>query len=232
MTNEKNWNPGHSTHKGYPYAGIASHQTFPNRPKLSMGKEKNIFIEWDIQTFPNVEVTDQEKRTPFEDFLLFRLFDFQSALDLAEGQVEDLLTETPFMPEKFGFEVVLNTGRDIHEPPMQLYMNKFDQSFSLTRTPGDSTQESFNPAAYTLLKKKDDGTFNTIQLSLPCARIAYAALYALGVKMVEEDKVDKVVDTKELSEKFGREEEGIDTAKSFNERLDETADKILKEKSS
>lgn len=180
--NEKDWNPGHSTHKGYPYAGVVTKQTMPNRPALSMGEDKKIYIDWNPDEFTQ-KVDGDGPRTQLEDFLLFRLYDYQEALLLAEGQIVDFLSETPFIPEKFGFEIGASSRNDIHTPPVQIYVNKYDESISIYRTPGDSTLDSFNPSAYTLLKKKEDGIFNEVELSLPCARITYATLYALGVQM-------------------------------------------------
>jgi len=183
MTQEENWNPGHSTNKGYPFAQIESRALFVNRPNVYQSIEDNkIYIEMPGDT-DGVQSKLQIKGTnKFEKSLLSFLFDTSEALKIAEGQIVDILHEDPFTPETFGFQLV-HKNTDITEPPVRIYVSKFDESVSLFKKPVGVFKDNYNPALWTLMRKQDDGSFKEIEILLPCHRIAYAAFYALGVKV-------------------------------------------------
>jgi hypothetical protein len=116
-----------------------------------------------------------------------RLYDFQEALSVAEGQVADLLEELPFIPENYGFELAhKHTGID--QPPVRIYVSKYDGRYSLFRK---SAPEGFdaNVAAWTILKKNDDSTFHENEVIIPCDRIAYALFLAMGIKISNEEPI-------------------------------------------
>lgn len=178
MTQE--WNPGHSLNKGYPYNRVESLHAFPSRIHFFQRKEEDgnhAAIDIDREKFPNFKGESVEE---LKDFLFDRGYELQEALKMAEGQVHDLLEEHPFMPENYGFELV-HRNRTPKDPPVRIYVSKYDDHFSIYRKPGDDL------STWILIRKIDDDTtnFSELELKLPCARIAYAALWALGVKMEE-----------------------------------------------
>lgn len=118
------------------------------------------------------------------DFLKIRL-------ETAENQIEEIFHEMPFTPETFGFELI-HQNKDIHEKPVRMYISKYNDAITLYQKPSDPLSDTFNPYQWVLLEKITDGQFKEeINLVLPCHRIAYAAFYALGVK-IEEPVDDKM----------------------------------------
>lgn len=118
----------------------------------------------------------------FEDFMMFRAAEFAEALETAEGQVDDMLKEDPFSPELLGFEVAAQ-NKDVTEAPMRMYLSTLDDRFAIHRAPGDVMSNDWNPHEWILIKKLADGSLQSIDLTIPCMRIGYAALAAMGVKM-------------------------------------------------
>lgn len=178
-----NWNPGHSLNKGYPYNGIESVRMFKHRPVLQNDENNKILILVETHHYPDLDIekwTPQDQRTAMEDFLLHRLFDFQETLKVAEGQLFDILEEKPFIPEDYGFKVKHKNEKPT-DPPVRIYVSKFNDNYSLFRKPGENT----DPSMWTLLIKKEDNTFEQRDLLLPCDRIAYAVFYALMIPVTE-----------------------------------------------
>jgi len=184
-------NPGHQISRGYPFEMVESRRVFTQRPMLSIGDDEKIQLEVNPDEFELPPVSDQ--RTGFEDFLMFRMIEFQEALTMAENQIQDMLDEHPFIPESYGFEVI-HEHQLVTEAPIRVYVSKFNENISIFRKHGDVSDMDWNPALWTMLRKKADGTFVEIELNLPCSRIAYAAFFALGVQV-------KDVDLSELQER-------------------------------
>lgn len=115
----------------------------------------------------------------------------KTRLNIAENQIEEIFHEMPFTPEIFGFELI-HQNKDIHEKPIRMYISKYNDAITLYQKPSDPLSDTFNPYQWVLLEKITDGQFKEeINLVLPCHRIAYAAFYALGVK-IEEPIDDKM----------------------------------------
>jgi hypothetical protein len=183
--NTEKWNPGHSVNKGYPFDFPISQLTFKDRPRVWEKEDGKIAIDWDKDKFPPVGPEMQD----LIDFCLFRLIDFQEALLNAEGQIMDMLAEKPFIPEDHGFKVAIQHTK-VTDAPLRIYENKFNPDISLFRKPGDPGDENWNPSVWTLMRKLTVGAteqtkFQQDDLILPCARIAYATLFALGVQMTD-----------------------------------------------
>ena len=181
MNNE--WNPGHSVNKGYPYAGIVSRQAWPakNRPIVEVDENGTLGIAVNKEVFPDVNLPAVLGEN--ETFLLHRMHDFKRALHIAEDQLDALFEERPFYPERFGFELI-HGGKSPFEQPQRIYATN-DGKFSLYRPTMDPESKDWKADLYTMMIKKDDGTFHSFDISLPCERIAYAFFYAIGVKMPE-----------------------------------------------
>lgn len=112
------------------------------------------------------------------DYLLIKI-------KVAESQLEEVFHEMPFNPETFGFELI-HQNKDIHEKPVRMYISKYNNSITLYQKPSDPLSDSFNPYQWALVEKLGDSEFKEeINLNLPCHRIAYAAFYALGIKIEE-----------------------------------------------
>lgn len=186
----ENLNIGHQVSEGYPYDGVESKRFFVQRPLLYIGQDGDekgkVCLEVNTDHFT---VPQEGLGTPFADFCLHRLIEFQEALKMSEEQINDMLTEDPVIPENYGFEV-MHENKEITDPPICVYVSKFDENVTLFRKPGDINDKNWNPAMWTILKKEvSDGstTFKEIELNLPSARIAFAAFYALGIKVMEDE---------------------------------------------
>lgn len=182
--NTENWKPGHSTTKGYPYERIESREFFPNRPTFLQDEEGRVGVNVDTSIYPDFpkenELIDSEL---IKNFLFNRAFDFQEALKVAEDQIAELLTEDPFIPEDFGFEIAYKP-ESVDESPIRLYQSKYSKAYTLYR-PVLDTEKDFDPSLWVLQKKSEDGTFSALNVSLPCHRIAYAFFYAMQIQMQE-----------------------------------------------
>ena len=143
-----------------------------------------------------LEKTDDEMSEL--DFLKIRL-------EVAEQQIEEIFHEMPFTPELFGFELI-HQNKDIHEKPARMYISKYNDAITLYQKPSNPLSDTFNPYQWVLLRKVSDTEFPEIDLVLPCHRIAYAAFYALGVK-IEEAMEDKTETSAEVVEEEPKKEE-------------------------
>lgn len=171
----ENWNPGHSIDNTFPFDGtIASRLFYKNRPRFFLNKEGKVEVEADTSVFKPWE-TDQERI----DFLFNRNRDAHEALDLAERQIEDMMREFPFIPEEYGFEVA-HAPQDITDSPIRIYVSRVDPAWSLYRKPNDNSPSQ---SAWVLLQKREHGEFHQVDVNIPCARIAYAVLWSLGIKI-------------------------------------------------
>lgn len=191
----ENWKPGHSTTKGYPYERIESREFFPNRPSFQQDQEGRVGVHVDTSIYPDFpkdgELIDPEL---IKNFLFNRAFDFQEALKVAEDQIAELLTEDPFIPEDFGFEIAYKP-ESVDESPIRLYQSKYNSIYTLYR-PVLDTEKDFDPSMWVLQKKAEDGSFSTLDVSLPCHRIAYAFFYAMQIQM-QDSCVEEVEEVKE-----------------------------------
>lgn len=95
----------------------------------------------------------------------------KEALDIAEAQLADIFEEQPFIPQQYGFEQADETRLDI---PI-IYKSKFNDKMFLHRTSGKNT--------WTFIYSTQDDKGRVLELDLPCARIAFAVFYALGIQM-------------------------------------------------
>lgn len=198
MKSEKNWNPGHAINKGYPYNNIPSIEMFLNRPTIGVNKENKPFIDWDPEIFKDgpdpKDWGEKETGSPFISFLLNRLVDFSESLKIAEDQIRALLEESPFIPEHFGFEIV-HKHEDISDPPVRIYISKYNTSISLYRKPGEAKDINWNPSLWVLVRKTEDGKFKEDEVHIHCHRIAYAMFCALQIQ-VEEEKMIEIEEPK------------------------------------
>lgn len=189
--------PGHTPKNLYPYNGIIS-QKFMNQHRNNFS-----FLDPEVSNEAKIMYDVSAYGTDPTTALTQIAYQLKEALAYAEGQVHDILTEKPFLPEQMGFEVLLKP-ESVTDTPVRMYLNKYDNTFSLFRTPGAETVTS-----WTLLKKNADQTFHQTILNLPCARIAYAALFAMGVTMISDEelleleKADKVSEA-QMKEKVGK----------------------------
>lgn len=222
--NNENWNPRHSLNKGYPYNGVESMRVMQNRPSLRMDEHGKIVINWAEEHFGTVN-SKQEDRTDLEDFLLHRLYDFQETLSVAEGQINDILEEKPFIPENYGFELV-HKNADITQSPVRIYQSIFDQRYSLFRKPADTTK-AFNASKWTLLFKNQNGIFTETEINLPCDRIAYAVFFGLSVAM-DASKKGESEPVQEMMPARGTKNYTVRFTRIIY-MLDDTEDTIIKE---
>lgn len=180
MKTEK-WNPGHTIHGGYPHDAIHSADAFKNRPRVEQDKEtKKIYVGI------NPEVWGEVNEENIKDFLIHRLFDYSNALDIAEGQIQDMLTEDPFMPEDFGFELI-HKPKEMKDAVMRIYGSVYDDRYTLYRKPvsTEDTLSDIDPSMWVLMKAdKEASIFTTQELSFPCARIAYAVFSSMKIPML------------------------------------------------
>lgn len=158
------------------------------------------------------------------DFLELRL-------ETAENQIEEIFHEMPFTPETFGFELI-HQNKDIHEKPVRMYISKYNDAITLYQKPSDPLSDTFNPYQWVLLEKITDGQFKEeINLVLPCHRIAYAAFYALKVKIEEpiDDKMNTYAEV--VEEPVGSEfnmEEDAEAMFKYTHMVDFTRDGITR----
>lgn len=182
----ENWYPGYQLTKGHPFDVPASKVFYKNRPiffineagkaQLAGTVEDGVFTPDSTSPtrgWPSFEHPDHER-----DFLYNRNYQAHEALYLAESQINDMLEEFPFIPETYGFE--LAHKHEFGEAPARIYVSKLDSTWSLYRKPND---DSPSQSTWRLLRKREHGEFDQIEVNLPCARIAYAAFWALGIKM-------------------------------------------------
>ena len=184
MTND-NWNPGHWINKQYPHDGVLSRNLFKNRPTIVEEDGKPGIIA-DPKVFtdrPSTESFDPDNK--WIGFLLSRLFDFSESLKAAEDQIDAMLEEHPFIPEQLNFEVIAK-NREPKDPPMRIYGAKCDDRFCIFPKPGLASDPEWDPTMWVIQKKEEDETIKTIEVKIPCRRIAYALFYSLGVNMIPE----------------------------------------------
>lgn len=136
----------------YPFEGPKTREVFPNRlnPILIDGK---VHITIEPEVFPSYYKEEQ----PLTDFLLDRIFDYHNALNIAETQIEDMLTPYPFIPEDFNFHRdALPTESAETLRNATFFYN--DRGYILTRTSDTewfiSSQET-PPTKLTLTNAKD-----------------------------------------------------------------------------
>lgn len=172
---QNNNNPGHTIGGGYPFEKNESKALFDHLKHVNLRYDHNYTIE--------------ENESNFTGFIQ----ELQKALEIAENQIDDMLHEDPFMPETFGFEVA-HRNMGIHEPPVRIYLSKYNERYTLFRKPGTPGDKDWNPMAWILKEKMPDGSFKDIELNLCSHRIAYAAFYALGVQVKDKTFVEKVAD--------------------------------------
>ena len=134
---------------------------------------------------------------------------YKEALNCAEQQIADILEEHPLNPEALGFEVAYSNPPG--GAPVKIYVSKYDDRFSLFRKPGMPDDEGYSPMNWILTQKNDDGTLKEVEVKLPCQRIAYAALWSLGVEM--KSFVENIVD--EMRERIRQGNAALD---EFNHR--------------
>lgn len=182
MSNE-NWNPGHSPNKGYPYNGAESKKLFKNRPDIGVAEDGKTYISVDKEIFPDAPEFPISLNE-VDSFLLHRMYDYKKALEIAEDQIDTLMEERPFIPERLGFELIHNNASPLDGPPMRIYASKFTDGVSLYRKPGNFDEKEWNPATYIIILN-NDGVMKEIEVLLPCERIAYALIYALGIQMTD-----------------------------------------------
>jgi hypothetical protein len=192
-TRNKDFMTPHSTNKGYPFTAPASQDLYP------LSDRAGTFTNEQGMSFVNVVKTSDEKfnteltecliksegvRTPFEDYLIHRINDFDKALSLAEGQITDLLTDSPFLPEDFGF--ILVHKNSVSEPPARIYASKYyatdEKRFFLFREPAPDNINEWNPEVW-VLQTHENGKVHDEKVRLNCHRIAYAFFLAKMIKV-------------------------------------------------
>lgn len=205
---KNNETPGHLPYKGYPFVNQpVSRRMFPNRPTIELDLAvKEVFIGIDPTVYPNNPVWP-EKRTPVESFLMDRLLDYSEALKAAEGQIEDMMRELPFVPEDFGFEVI--SSQDFISMPTTIFENKYMRGTCIFRRTYDVMDESMPINMWTIIKveRTEEGVIKTntsIDVNLPCRRIAYAVLFSLGIPMTDPNAPVEVVPENVFDVKFER----------------------------
>lgn len=186
--------PGHDIHDGYPFNEIVTKVNFPYRMGADLSPEGRPFFVVDKEVFedcPNYG----DPLTMQEDFLLHRVIDFKKALEIAEGQIQDLLEEHPFIPEEMNFEL-LAKNKEITDPPYRVYGPKYDPDFSIYRKPQEEGKK-WDPALWTINMNKG-GKLIEMEFKLPCRRIAYAVFYSLGIKLaLPEEKEGAIAELRE-----------------------------------
>jgi hypothetical protein len=181
-TRNSEFSVGHAINKGYPFNGILSKVTYQqeSRPDIRYNEETkklggNIPIPKDS--------TGPETKEDEHDLLLEHLYTALRALSDAEGQISDLMEESPFIPEDFGFEVV-HEHKDTTEPPVRIYISRFNTGVAIFRKPGEPNDANWNPEIWTI-QRNIDGVMKTDDVWLPCHRIAYAVFLGLMIKIEE-----------------------------------------------
>ncbi len=170
---ENEWIPPHSISKGYPWNIIASKRFSEARAIFKFDKIQN---EEEYGFFINGARMDAKNNQGIceSGYIL------QEALEIAEEQIVDMLTEKPFMPENFGFHAIVKP-KSTADVPVTIYQSKFDENAIIFRNnKGDY--------GWTVQQKQPEGTTPPIKESefiFPCERIAVAVFYAMGVQVVE-----------------------------------------------
>lgn len=154
---------------GYPHDGkVKSAETFPNRipTRIVEGKvmahiNDNFYPDW----------KDCGEDHDKVDFLLDRIHDYNTALDIAEQQILDIAAEYPFLPQDFGF---LET----------------DDKFA-----GEGFQpQCYRKGRYLIARIDDDHWFvaGIGKIMMPSSQVAYIVLRSLGIITDEEFSEDEV----------------------------------------
>lgn len=167
----------HSANEGYPYACIESRELLKSR--VSVVLQENGSLKLDLNEFTEPD-EDEASRSAF---LISRIFDYQEALKIAEEQIEEILDDKdPFIPEDLLFELV-HQPDTIHDSPIRLYSSTTDDRFSMYRNIVDVDGDDLDSTMWTIIKKHATGSdvFDKIEVSIPCMRIGFIVLYALGV---------------------------------------------------
>jgi hypothetical protein len=214
--NTEKWNPGyHATNKFYPYEGIESKKHFKNRPVVKLAdEEKSIIIDVSAN---DIDITNKDAVIKQ---LSSCIHAYDLALKVAEDQIEAILTEEPFIPEDFGFELIHNPAP--HEFPIRLYQSKFDDRYTIHSKPYETetykhvkdyiysgeeeeglrfteSLEEFNPSLWVITKKEGDSKFITMEVSFPCHRIAFGYFTAIGLQVSEIEKNFVLAEVKETA---------------------------------
>jgi len=104
-----------SIYRGYPFDGVLTKREMPYRLPIVLGKDNRTGIEWKGEEFKDrfpvqhkahmraYSESEANGLQHYINFLLDRLFEYNSALNICEKQVEDMGTEYPFIPEDYGF---------------------------------------------------------------------------------------------------------------------------------
>lgn len=155
------------THNSYPFDCIASKEFFPNRPDVEIDDYGFVVVKHDVAVFGEIP-NDLEYEN---SFYRNRLFDYSEALNICEGQVEDLLKDDPFMPEGFGFNLDIKP-ESISDTPVRVYSKG---EFVLYR---DYPVDGNN---WVLGMKDENGKLTNLKLDIPNHRFAFHVFYSLGV---------------------------------------------------
>lgn len=200
----------HAINKGYPFGNIISLERFCNRvaPLIDMGNHK-IQITVDPKIYPGFNGITKLMRLfagSTIDFLLFRIFDYAEALNVAESQIKAFLQdEMPFIPEDFGFFKAVKP-KDIKDNPAVIYVSLFDDSISMFRN-NDSDFE------WVIVRREED-KFKELKVQLPNHRIAYALFHAISIK-VENKKVINSLSTNKFRATYTEPGKDVIIVKSF-----------------
>ena len=170
---ENEWIPPHRISKGYPWNTIASKEF---SDAISSFKFKKIEGEEAYGFFiDNARMDSKNNQNICESGYIL-----QEALAIAEEQIADMLLERPFIPEAFGFEVIVKP-KSTSDFPVTIYQSKFDENVIIFRN-------NRTDSGWTVQQKQPEGTTPPIKESefdFPCERIAVAVFYAMGIKFTE-----------------------------------------------
>lgn len=170
---ENEWIPPHQISKGYPWNGVMS---------KSFSEVKAIF------KFDKIEgeeaygffVNGARMDAGNHQGICESGYILQEALEIAEEQITDMLSEKPFVPENFGFDAIVKP-KSTTDFPVTIYQSKFDENVVIFRN-------SKHDYGWTVQQKQPEGATPPIKESefiFPCERIAVAVFYAMGVQVVE-----------------------------------------------
>lgn len=196
----------------YPYEKIVSRESFKNRPLLRLGQntepapnefvgaaDMRVFMEVDIAQYPDFPIPTEEdpKWQDRIDFALHRLLDYACSLDQAENQISDILHDTPFLLEEFGFTKVVGVDNP------SLYKKEI---FRMWRIDDND---------WAIVGKDKNFSVIDIIATLPSYKVAYTVLTALGIYKEGEQKALSITVTDEEVEA------GIEHARIAEEKLAE-----------
>ena len=222
METNQEWKSPYALSKGYPFSGCKSQETFKNRPGFTLDGDGAVQIIIDKDIYPDCPPllnTDndglaftgiKDLKKDFEAnkaFLLNRLYDYDMALTIAEQQIIDMMHDSPFIPESFGFEVLAKPS-DIHDAPVTIYGSKFRPDISLYQD-----AESINDW---VLLRKDEVGFTKIPVKLSSQRCAVQLFFALGIKVQEEKVVEALSLKQKVLQAIDEENAGIETSYAEN----------------